>query len=185
MEKSFRSAMFGFNKEDVSKFIYQQNKSYEKHLADKDAELEKANAALADALKNEENWKANREKVDVLKELANEFRVCADSFAEALETEKKDLSSVECSYRAVTEKCEELESFRDKANKFDSLATALSGIFGGVSPEKNEVESDADETDDGAAVRLALVHADEKREIAQKLNELAEQIASLLSDLTF
>ncbi len=183
MEKSFRSAMFGFNKEDVAKFIYQQNKSFEKKMAEKDAELEKASIALADALKQEETWREHREKVSEVLKLADALESRSSAFDEALTTEQEDLSSLEESFRSISEKCERLEAFREKAQKFDSLATALSGIFGGIAQEADQPTDDTSEEDDSAAIHLALVHAEEKRAVARELKEVCDQMIALLQEL--
>ena len=184
MEQSFRTVMFGFHKEDVAKFIYQQNKVYEKRLADKEKELEQNKRALDEA---EERCRAAEENAALADSLREGVLSCKDSceaLLSALDTEAEELSRVDEGYDALKKKCEKLSLLKEKAEKFDSLAAALSGIFGN-GPEGPSVDSvDVDFDEKISPVEDARSHLEERRELAGKLAASFRELSELVERLS-
>ena len=94
MEKTFRTSMFGFNKEDVAKYIYQQDKVYEKKLAEKNAALEEANTARKNAEQNARDWEKNNEKIKDLQSLLKRFRDLSEFLHVSIEEDDTAMDAV-------------------------------------------------------------------------------------------
>lgn len=151
MNPIFRSAMFGFNKADVSAFLIEQSKEYDKKLADKDAEIQRviqeANARqeelFAEAKKDAEiaaSYRKNLDSFAKAKALSGEVEAALAALA-ALEAETiETLTDLEKGVCVLQERVRVTAGFEKKAQKFDQLKSALSGIFDGG---ENAVAEDA------------------------------------------
>ena len=148
MKPIFRSAMFGFHKEDVFNFITKQNKQYEEKIATLNAELERRDEELR---KEREAFHRDTDELAALKNSIEQSHVLLTSigsFASKIQDDKVGiLNCVESIRLEQSEKdaqiCEmsrkvaEAETLREKAEKFDRLSGVLSSIF-----NHNESESE-------------------------------------------
>ena len=183
MEQSFRTVMFGFNKEDVAKFIYQQNKGYEKKLAEKEKEVERLTSALEKAEDQCRAAEENAALTDSFRESVVSCKDSCDALLAAMDAEADELSRMGEGYGALKEQCEKLLLFKEKAKKFDSLATALSGIFGN-GPEGPSGDYDDQIPEERVSpVEEARVHLEERRELAEKLAATFSELNELVDRL--
>ena len=184
MEKTFRTSMFGFNKDDVAKYIYQQDRSFEKKLSEKNAALEAAESSLEEARGHLSDWNENVEKIKALRELLERFREQSVSLSAGIEEGKNSMDAVENGYKRLEDRCEKLESFREKANKFDSLATALSGIFGnGIKNEPVEQDAAEETGEISSPIHQAMIDQESIAQIASELDRIGKEIESVIEDL--
>lgn len=184
MEKSFRSAMFGFNREDVAKYIYQQSKSFESKLADKNVALEESNAALTEAQRKLKDLDESVERIKEISALLDDFRTAYGDLSSAIREEAASFDAVESGYGSLEEKCDKLMAFQEKANKFDSLATALSGIFGGgIKPESGDQNVVDAASDDVSPIHQAKVSVDQTNKKLEALGEVFEKIGAAVESL--
>ena len=184
MEKTFRTSMFGFNKDDVAKYIFQQNKGFERKLAEKDAALDTVQAQLDQANHNAQTWAENGARIKQLQTLLAQLQERSDAFNAALAQGSQDLDEIDNSYKSLEGRCEKLESFREKAAKFDSLATALSGIFGNGPEVRDPGESvDKAEAPIISPVQYAKTHWEDYKEAAARLEETCREIAGILAEM--
>ena len=183
MEKSFRTSMFGFNKEDVAKYIFRQDKAFEKKLEEKEAALQKAQIERDEAEKACADWQDNLAKIQALNGLLEQFKSQSSSLISAIQSEDTDINTIESSYHRMEKRCEELEACREKASKFDSLATALSGIFGsGIQNEESSL-SESECSDAEPAFHQARMSIESTKHKAEALEETALEIEAILSEL--
>lgn len=196
MEQSFRTAMLGFQKEDVARFIYQQNKNFEKKLAEKDAELKAVSAkhqeetellrlALFQAQEKNGNWQENEDLTRQILSLTVDFQQQIQDFLAAMDQEKDCLEAVESDYSALRERCCESEAFREKAEKFDSLASVLSSMMGGVSEQKESPCTVSEAMPETDSIHRAKLQWEEKQAIVNALSDSCRNIAEALQKFKF
>ncbi len=152
MKPIFRNSMFGFHKEDVARFIASQSKSHEKELLDlrKEQETivsdyEKRIQVISDDLDKMEAFRVQSEKQQIAFSRLSEG---SDRIKESLDKIFGELSEKEKQARVVNETQSELENrlekamtLCDKANRFDQLASVLSGIVAGKDPVSAQPEA--------------------------------------------
>ena len=206
MEPIFRTAMFGFKKEDVSEFLARHSRSTEKALAEKDQQISELQKTLSareeefagreDAVKKAEERSArildreekNRSLAARIAQEAESLRNNAALARESGQAEKENSNRLKEEIFRLSEECraarEKAAKFSEKAKKFDVLAGVLSDM---ITPGKVPEEADADELP-------AFVYPDfagdpaENAPIGEKLEALlanVEQILALLGELAF
>lgn len=151
MKPIFRNAMFGFHKEDVFNFVAKQNKQFEQKIIEinaekdrmeKDFDIEREELAqkidqlendLLSASKSKELIDEAKRLIDLVLEDAAKIQEASTSCGDNVEKMQNNISSLKL-------QVEKTEALREKANRFEQLSSALSGIFGA---EKNSLETDA------------------------------------------
>ena len=167
----------------MAKYIYQQSKAFEKKLAEKDAALEEASISLSEAEARASSYADHEETVKRLLPLTETLLSKNASIKDALRQGANDLGAIESGYKDLQEHCEKLEAFREKAKKFDSLASALSGIFGkSVSDETSEAVEIAETENSASPIDHAKVRWDEIQELAKAMGDTCDEIALLISE---
>lgn len=184
MEHSFRTSVFGFNKEDVAKFVYQQSKSFEKKLAEKEAALDEAEKVRSEAEDRADAWEGNCESVKRLKELMKSFRDQYELLSCALSDEEADMNAIEEGYQGLQDRCNRLEAFREKADKFDSLAAALSGIFGSGIDHKPSDEPITESTEtQSSPIHRARVNQENKRKAVLDMEKICQEVYEVIEEM--
>ena len=159
MKPIFRSSMFGFHKGDVFNFITKQNKQYEAKIADLNEELEKTKA---DFDKERQAFERDTTELEVLRNSIEQMKqtvaTVSASVAEILNDKAKILACAdslqneqaefESKFADMQRRANEAEKLRLKAEKFDQLSGALSGIFNQpqMMNEETQIQEDVEET---------------------------------------
>jgi DNA repair exonuclease SbcCD ATPase subunit len=137
--------MFGFHKEDVARFIASQSKSHEKELLElkKDQEIlvadyEKKIHALSENLEKMSTIREESEKQQNaflrLREGSEQIEEALDKILVELSEKEKQVSLVNDNNSELENRLEKAMTLCDKANRFDQLASVLSGIVSGQDP---------------------------------------------------
>lgn len=147
MKPIFRSAMFGYNKNDVFNFINKLNKQCESKLADLSAELQNQESEFAH---EREAFRRDTEELETYRNTAIQTQELLARVAQVVSDILKDREKlVQCASVISEEKSEdqarladmsvrvrEAEKLRQKAEKFDQLSGVLSSIFNQPDMEK-------------------------------------------------
>lgn len=144
MKPVFRSAMFGFHRDDVANFIAKQSRQYEKKIAELEEsinnerkEFEREKEILAQdriALENlREKCSSYDENITLVRSLSS--KITADG---ALFSDSADLCQTECEkleeqFRITLDRLSLANSYKEKAEKFDQLASVLNNVISGQS----------------------------------------------------
>lgn len=165
MKPIFRSAMFGYNKNDVFNFINKLNKQCESKLSDLSAELQNQESEFA---REREEFRRDSAELESLRNTALQTQELLERVSQIVSDILKDREKlVQCASVISAEKSEdqvrlgemsvrvrEAEKLRQKAEKFDQLSGVLSSIFNqpdivkevpeACSEQESEIEKDAD-----------------------------------------
>ena len=155
MKPIFRSSMFGFHKGDVFNFITKQNKQYEAKIADLNEELEKTKA---DFDKERQAFERDTTELEVLRNSIEQMKqtiaTVSASVAEIVNDKAKILACAdslqneqaefESKFADMQRRANEAEKLRLKAEKFDQLSGALSGIFNQPKMMNEEIQPQED-----------------------------------------
>ncbi len=140
MKPIFRSAMFGFHKEDVFNFINKQYKQYEAKITELNEEIEKQ---ATDFETERKSFQLDSAELENLRSETEELRKAMSSIVDSVSnilddkekilacvsTLEKEQSQVQAKFSEMNEKVAEAERIRAKAEKFDQLSGVLSSIF--------------------------------------------------------
>ena len=185
MKSVFRSAMFGFHKDDVANFIAAQSKQFEKRIAE--LEEEKQNVA--------KQFEEDRVALENLREsVASNDQIIAKikALKDDLKKDKEAFDAVICQGREQAKEKEELvarlrldlmvaEGFREKALKYDQLSAVLSSIVSANKPE----EANSPETVPVSVPAEISPVFDQQDEIANRFEKRCEELMALLEQLQF
>ncbi len=172
MKPIFRSAMFGFSKEDVFNFITKQNKQYETKVAELNEIIEKqATEFERDSAELVTLRNAANESQELLKSISAFVSEILDdkmkilNCANIILDEEKETS---LKFAEMKIRVENAEKLREKAEKFDQLSGVLSSIFN--QPE-NVVASEVPE-------KVAISNELNSSQSVAELLELLESLSS-------
>lgn len=196
MKPIFRTAMFGFMKEDVAQFISQQNREFEKKLKEKEdlaqdlrQSFEQEKEALAadsvalGALR--EKLLLQQKNKEQLAALKNEFCRARDQFLSSLEKGDAAVGAMKEELERLRDHTKEMEELRVKAEKFDALAGALSGIMGQAADAAPAAEKTEERVYFTASPGTAEQSMEEQKEAAQTLSLCFDSILALLDSIDF
>jgi len=193
MKAVFRTSMFGFNKEDVAKFIAKQSKQFESKIADMEEEqkaaqrqfeadkenLSKDRVALEDL---RERLSTNEETVERILQLRDTITAEKVSFLESFETGIEALQKQEAEIMSLRRKLTVAEAYREKAEKFDQLSSVLSTILMG---KETEQISSVPNPEEVGGETGAFAEMNTQKEAALRLSAHVEELLSLLEQLDF
>ena len=190
MKPIFRSSMFGFHKGDVFNFITKQNKQYEAKIADLNEELEKTKA---DFELERQAFERDTTELEVLRndieQMKQAFATVSSSVtkivndqseilacAGSLQNEQAEFVS---KFAEMQRRANEAEKLRFKAEKFDQLSGALSGIFNQPQIVNEEIQPHED------AEEIAVFDSQSVSELMALLEALSshcEEMQSFLAE---
>lgn len=189
----FRTALLGFNKEDVTGFLVKMNRKQEEEKAALSASL-KAEVLAKEKELTERETKCdeimrrsdvNLELLRRLPELRDRFRRLGEDLKNASDEEKKATAGLRDGVRRLTEENARLVVCREKAERFDQLAGALISIVGVPAGQKKEGELPEC---DGALSVDPEAGAEQSRKTQELLTETLstfEEILGVLEQLEF
>ncbi len=217
MKPIFRNSMFGFDKGDVASFISKQSKIWEKKVLEAEEkvrqieqDLQKENNAIREeALRREEEL---RREMEILEEKNRSFQdmekkkqallsasVDAAKLREEIFSDYKELiASVDQTGERLEEMKQEHkllqarvakgEIYREKAEKFDQLASALSGMVGGRATEDSAETFQIEADDENVSKPLSFSHVFEnlnaQKQVAHRFLQHCEELQKLLAQLS-
>lgn len=194
MRPIFRSAMFGFHKEDVADFVAKQSHQHETRTAELNRRIEELNReieeereAVADQLAELVNLRSFRDQEDVIfSELlgsATPLKEKADRLFLLLDEETLLVTTLDQNVQKLQKKVADAENFRKKASRFDQLASVLGEIVSGKAPDKKAESEIITETvsqiDTGALSKCIA----SQKEAVTALQKSVDEIINRLSEL--
>lgn len=197
MKPIFRTAMFGFMKEDVAQFISRQNQEYEKKLKEKDAEIDNIkksfenekttlaadSVALAALRQKLTSWQEKKEELFAVK---TEFCGAREEFGASLKQGEDALDEIKKELSLLREQSVKMVALRAKADKFDALAGALSGILGKTDASDEKSGENQEEkvffTASPGTVEQSL---EQQRISCEKIAACVDRILALLDGIDF
>lgn len=196
MDLLFRNSMFGFNKIDVANFITKLSRENEKALQQKEKEIEELKRGLqeleqktADREESLEKEKAlfqtKKDDLEKIRTLAGRAKDTSNR-VEALAAENfAHAEKMNADIQTLTKKAEKAEEYREKALKFDRLASVLSDIVSGQE-EKSVVceEEEIDELPQELISLLSVSHFEKQKAAAGELNLLLDEIGDAVALLS-
>ncbi len=192
MSRVFRNAMFGFHKNDVAAFISKQNRQFEKRISD----LEKEKAVLIQDYENQighlsfereelEQFRQKKEDdlatLSAIRVLCNKIQSGNQQVVDSFRTTKEDIARLEQFALRLNEKLVESQVLREKANRFDQLASVLSGIVAG---KESTIVAAKNANDEEFSSNVEAVEKIELDRLQNAFNELAENCNELVRVLT-
>lgn len=197
MKPIFRSAMFGFNKEDVALFIAQQSKQQEQKireaneqndalLKDCDALREELDRALAEQENLKSIFSLKKESIASLRNLSDEIGREKDHFAQAVQEELAMVEQLGNDMERLHDQLRVAESYREKAQKFDRLAGVLNEIVSGQSdatPCCEEPQAVECNSVFSPGAQLAIERIQKQKISAMRLLDCYEKILNLIAEL--
>jgi hypothetical protein len=192
MKPIFRNSMFGFHKEDVASFIAMQNQQFDSKLSEMQAKMDAQAKEFAkreqdlvcdqeelENLRSEKN--AHRADVSKIMELADRFASESDELAQAFEDSSLSVESLDGELDAVSERVKKSDAYREKAEKFDRLASVLSEIVSGKTSEE-AAEIPVEEPIAFPSSDKATACIVREREVLQKLQATCEELLALVKN---
>lgn len=191
MKPIFRSAMFGFHKDDVFNFITKQNKQYDTKISELNAEIARQSSdfqrereQLEEELSQLESLRSEAEQSrelillvsDIISKISLE-KTSISACADALRAEQFSLNSKVAEMQAQVREAEKL---RFKAEKFDQLSGVLSSIFN--QPEFAPESADSVCSDVVSDADYENKTLDELSVLLDNLSEYCSKLQSLLAD---
>lgn len=193
MKPIFRNSMFGFHKEDVASFIAKQNQQFDSKLAELQSKLD---AQAKDFARREQELICDQEDLENLRSEKNAYKTdvskiiaLAERFSSESEVLNKALDECRSSVEdldkeldSARERLEQSDAFREKAEKFDRLASVLGEIVSGKAPEEAG-ESVAAEPVLLPSSDKAFLSIEKEREAAKKLQATCEELLLIVKRL--
>jgi len=197
MKPIFRSAMFGFNKEDVALFIAQQSKQQEQKLRDaneqnealhKDCDVlrEELDRVLTEKEELKRSISLKAESVNSLRDISYELRSELDQFSQAVQEELTMVEQLGNDMERLHERLCVAQGYREKAMKFDRLAGVLTEIVSGQSEAATPVRG-TEAVEEASMVspnaQLAIERIQKQKNSAMRLLDCYERILNLVAEL--
>lgn len=187
MEPMFRSAMFGFHKQDVNDFILKISKKHETEIAEKDAQISSLQTEYARseelALQRERACgtvlEQNKKNLAVSRELSaslEKFLTAKAAFVAAGEDHVRLLKSLQKSVQTLSASNESMKSYQKKAEKFDKLASVLSSVVNG-----EEIKVEAEDPEEPAPV--CVLSEEEANAVIETQNAALQNLLTSLDEL--
>ncbi len=187
MKPIFRNSMFGFHKEDVASFIAKQSSHYEKKISDLETKLENTERAfelekqgLISDREELESLRSQKKKfysdLDSILALSDEIDLKNEKILTSCENNKIIAGELENSINLLNHQVAKAEEFREKAGRFDQLATVLGEIFSG---KKN----DASINKDVEECAHQCVNTEELHKALVEQKELIDDLMTSYADL--
>lgn len=193
MKPIFRTAMFGFNRDDVTSFISHLSKQNEKRigdLAEEHKSIEEDYRSQLDAARVDsealsglkESIEKSKDSFDKIRLLSDRISTRRDQFLESLEKGTNCADRMGTDIINLQDRLLQLEKYREKAEKFDRLAGVLSEIISGddvSNPSSASNEPLYSAADPQEALRILQKMHDE----ALVLSDLYEELLNLLDSI--
>jgi len=184
---AFRSALSGYNREDVNRYILEMNRNFEEqelalrraaeeaaaHLDTLTAEKEELTRAKEEA---ERVIAAHRENADRLKEENTLLREKADSAAARLEDAMKKISALEAELTECRNTPASAEA-SEKSQKYDQISAQIGDIMIGASSSADKIIAAAN----AEAGRIMAETEEEAIYIRSRLSDTADEMLTSIS----
>lgn len=200
MKPIFRNSMFGFNKEDVAAFIAKQNQQFDAKMAELQSKLDSQARDFSrrerelvcdqeelETLRSErkdfdKEKEARREDLAEIAMLAELFATERDALDVAFDESCETVESLGDELDLARERLKKSDSYREKAEKFDRLASVLGEIVSGKNCELEEgAEQEEPVTLPSAEKAVACIARE--REALKALQSTCEELIARVKKL--
>ena len=191
MKPIFRSSMFGFQKSDVVRFIAKQsemhdskvselNEQIEKLRRDYDKEIEELTQDRVALEALQEDHLKKLDSILQIRRLTEEIRTGSAQLVSAADEGKQSVSEMCEEIVSLKSALEDAEKFRDKALKFDQLASVLTGIVNGEEVAVSKTSSQLDPVDLHVDLDAAKEMMEKQKKALLLLGEKLDLVLKLL-----
>ncbi len=195
MKPIFRSAMFGFHKDDVANFIAQQNRQFEAKVSDLKEQMELAQQKFEqekeaflldqDELSTlREKEAAHRSDFGRIEQLVNTIHSKEEALSSAFSESAVAVANVGEDVSRLKEKLANAKELRQKANRFDQLTSLLGEIVSGKKSDQTQKTENVEEAEqDITSIDEALSLLTKERELLVSLQESCTELSALLAQI--
>lgn len=195
MKPIFRSAMFGFQKDDVANFIAQQNRQFEARVSELKEQLDTAQQRFEtekekflldqdELLTLREKDAANRLNLQRIELIVNTIKEKEEMLSGVFSESAAAVANIGEDVSRLKEKLTKAQEFRQKANRFDQLTSILGEIVSGKKADPlQKVSKDEEESSESTCVDEALELLSKQREMLVSLQTSCTELSELLAQL--